>query len=69
MRAGRLKRIMPAMQRPIPLSKVLLVTDRRTPAAAPGSIQVRRYRLARLRFDPRPDADASRFTHLKRVYD
>jgi hypothetical protein len=30
---------------------------------------VRRYRLARLRFDPRPAGADARFEHLKRVYD
>jgi hypothetical protein len=30
---------------------------------------VRRYRLARLRFDPPPASGASRFEHLKRTYD
>jgi hypothetical protein len=57
-----------AMTRPTP-SKVLLIADRRAPAGEPGTAAVRRYRLARLRFDGRADEPASRFEHLKRVYD
>jgi hypothetical protein len=50
-------------------SKVLLVADRRAASTEPGAVPVRRYRLARLRFEGRAtDADA-RFEHLKRVYD
>lgn len=61
--------IMLAMTAPSRSSKVLLIADRRTaadPSPAPG---VRRYRLARLRFDPRPAAPQARFEHLKRVFD
>jgi hypothetical protein len=64
--------IMLPMTRPIAASKVLLVADRRTdPAEAGGieSVPVRRYRLARLRFDSRPSGPDARFEHLKRVYD
>lgn len=49
-------------------SKVLLVADRRE-APAEAGVPVRRYRLARLRFEGRETASASRFEHLKRVYD
>jgi hypothetical protein len=61
-----------SMTRPIAASKVLLVADRRADAGGVGgteSIPVRRYRLARLRFDSRPDGPNARFEHLKRVYD
>jgi hypothetical protein len=57
-----------AMPRPITASKVLLVADRR-PAASSRDTPVRRYRLARLRFDSRPAAGESRFEYLKRTYD
>jgi hypothetical protein len=50
-------------------AKVLLVADRREPATEPGTAPVRRYRLARLRFEGRGQDAASRFEHLKRVYD
>lgn len=46
-------------------SRVLLVADRR----AEGDTPVRRYRLARLRFDSRPAASKPRFEYLKRVYE
>lgn len=57
-----------SMTRPTP-SKVLLVADRRADPGEPGAPNVRRYRLARLRFDSRPADSDTRFEHLKRVYD
>ncbi len=57
-----------AMTRPT-TSKVLLIADRRPPATEAGTAAVRRYRLARLRFDGRDAEPASRFDHLKRVFD
>jgi hypothetical protein len=60
---------MPAMTRPVRSSKVLLVADRRDTPAETGGAPVRRYRLARLRFEDRTAEPASRFAHLKRVYD
>ena len=57
-----------AMTRPT-TSKVLLVADRRSSASESGAAPLRRYRLARLRFDGREAEPASRFEHLKRVYD
>jgi hypothetical protein len=57
------------MTRPVTSSKVILVAERRGDAAEPGTAPVRRYRLARLRFDSRPTDPESRFGHLKRVYD
>jgi hypothetical protein len=58
-----------AMTRPATASKVLLVEDRRTSPSSRQSTPVRRYRIARLRFDPRLAAAESRFEYLKRVYD
>lgn len=58
-----------AMTRQNTSPKVLLVADRRTASLEPGAVLVRRYRLARLRFDGRVAGSASRFEHLKRVYD
>lgn len=57
------------MTRPIASSKVLLVADRRVDTPGPGTAPVRRYRLARLRFDSRPAGADARFEHLKRVYE
>jgi hypothetical protein len=57
------------MTRTVRSSKVLLVADRRAAAAGPTSVPVRRYRLARMRFEGRPTDSGSRFDHLKRVYD
>jgi hypothetical protein len=57
------------MTRPNPSSKVLLVAARREIASEPGATPVRRYRLARLRFDGRATDSGMRFEHLKRVYD
>ncbi|HTX32654.1 MAG TPA: hypothetical protein VMD09_14825 [Solirubrobacteraceae bacterium] len=57
------------MTRPATSSRVLLVEDRRAGAGAPAAVSVRRYRLARLRFDG-PAADAgARFEYLKRSHD
>jgi hypothetical protein len=67
MRACPDRRIMLAMTRPITPTKVLLV--KRSAAADDGAVPVRRYRLARLRVEGRSDAPASRFEHLKRVFD
>ena len=68
MSAPALRPIIPAMTRLTTATRVLLVADRRAPAASRDT-PVRRYRLARLRFDSRPAAGASRFEYLKRVYD
>jgi hypothetical protein len=57
------------MTHPATSSRVLLVEDRRAGAGAPAAVTVRRYRLARLRFDG-PAADAgARFEYLKRSHD
>jgi hypothetical protein len=57
------------MTNPATSAKLLLVEDRRSAAAAAEGAPVRRFRIARLRVDGRPRADALRFEHLKRVYD
>jgi hypothetical protein len=59
-----------AMTRLTTSSKVLLVADRRAESAESGpTVPIRRYRLARLRFEGRSADHTSRFDHLKRVYD
>jgi hypothetical protein len=58
-----------SMTRPTPSSKVLLIADRRDEADPGVGMPVRRYRLARLRFDSRPAGPDARFEHLKRVYE
>lgn len=58
-----------AMTRPVRSSKLLLVADTRPAGPEAQSAPIRRYRLARVRFEGRsPDADR-RFEHLKRVFD
>jgi hypothetical protein len=57
------------MTRPITPAKLLLVADPRPGSPVPDAVPVRRYRLARLRFDSRSATEAERFEHLKRVYD
>ncbi|MBV8430214.1 MAG: hypothetical protein JO244_03570 [Solirubrobacterales bacterium] len=57
------------MTRPATSSRLLLIEDRRAGAEVPAGVPVRRYRLARLRFDG-PAADSGgRFEHLKRAHD
>jgi hypothetical protein len=69
MAAGAQAPIMLSMTRPASSSKVLLVKDRRSEQSESGASVVRRYRLARLRFDSRPAGTDSPYEHLKRVYD
>jgi hypothetical protein len=57
------------MTRPVTSTRVLLLEERRAQAEDASSAPIRRYRLARLRFEPRSAAPASRFDHLKRVFD
>jgi len=60
-----------AMTHPATSSRLLLVEDRRggTGTGIPAVVPVRRFRLARLRFDgPAPDPD-NRFEYLKRTYE
>ena len=58
-----------AMTRPLSGTKVLLVADPRNVAASRRDTPIRRYRIARLRFDPPPAGGTSRFEYLKRTYD
>jgi hypothetical protein len=58
-----------SMTRPTASSRILLVADRRGETDADTGTPVRRYRLARLRFDARPAGPDARFEHLKRVFD
>jgi hypothetical protein len=46
-----------------------LIEDRSVASEAERPARVRRYRLARLHIDGRSSDPASRFDHLKRVYD
>jgi hypothetical protein len=66
---GARRPIILAMTRPLTASKVLLVADRRSVSSPRRDTPIRRYRLARLRFDPPPAGSATRFDYLKRVYD
>jgi hypothetical protein len=66
---GARQPIILAMTRPLTASKVLLVADRRTLPGSRRDTPIRRYRLARLRFDSRPAGGESRYEYLKRVYD
>ena len=68
-RVGRRQTIIVRMTRPVFPSKVLLVADRRVAPSSRKTTPVRRYRLARLRFDSRPAGAESRFEYLKRSYD
>jgi hypothetical protein len=61
--------IIPRMTRPATSSRVMLLEDRRGGAASAGPVPVRRYRLARLRFDRQPADPQKRFEYLKRVHD
>jgi hypothetical protein len=69
MRDFSLGAIILSMTVPTRSSKVLLVADRRPDSDAPAIAAVRRYRLARVRFDSRPTGPHARYEHLKRVYD
>jgi hypothetical protein len=69
MRARAQIPIILAMTRPTTASKVQLVEDRRTAPVSRRDTPLRRYRLARLRFDSRLSGSESRFEYLKRVYD
>jgi hypothetical protein len=57
------------MTRPSTSSRVLLIEDRRTGAGTPAAVTVRRYRLARLRFDGMAADSSGRFEYLKRAHD
>jgi hypothetical protein len=57
------------MTRPSRAPKLLLIADVRPATSEPAGAAVRRYRLARLRFEGRPSEPSRRFEHLKRVFD
>jgi hypothetical protein len=57
------------MSRPNTSSKLLLVADPRPVMSESGGVPVRRYRIARLRLEPRSTEPGERFEHLKRIYD
>lgn len=61
--------MMSTMNNPRMVSKVLLVADQRAGASRAAADPVRRFRIARLRFDGRSPEPAARFEHLKRVFD
>ena len=46
-----------------------MVEDRRAGAGAPAAVTLRRYRLARLRFDLPATESGARFDYLKRTHD
>ena len=50
---------------PAPVARRLVLV----PASGRGDELVRRYRLARLRLEPRETRGDQRFAHLKRTYD
>jgi hypothetical protein len=47
----------------------MLLEDRRAGTATTGSAPVRRYRLARLRFEGQPPQSAKRLDYLKHSHD
>jgi hypothetical protein len=61
--------IMLAMTRHATSSKLILVENRSAASDTDRVAPVRRYRLARLQLDGRSRDGASRFDHLKRIYD
>jgi hypothetical protein len=69
MRAGGRRPMILAMTPASTSSKVILVADRRTETGQAIPRPLRRYRLARLRFETRPAGRETDFEHLKRVYD
>jgi hypothetical protein len=57
------------MTYPLKSSRLSLVADPRPSATQGPSAPVRRYRLARLRFEGRAPEPERRFDHLARVFD
>jgi hypothetical protein len=69
MRRLAIRPIILAMTYPPASAKLMLLEDRRGGSGANAPVPVRRFRLARLRFDA-PLADPQdRFAHLKRSHD
>ena len=59
-----------AMTPTAPATKLVILEDRRgSEGADPGGPRMRRYRIARLRFDGVPAPDDRRFEYLKRNHD
>jgi hypothetical protein len=58
-----------AMTRHATSSKLILVENRSAASGPDRVAPVRRYRIARLQLDARARDGASRFDHLKRIYD
>jgi len=69
MRGSAPAAIILAMTPPASSARVHLVADGRPTQLQPAGTPVRRYRLARLRFDGRESDPAARHEHLKRIYD
>lgn len=57
------------MTHPATSSRLMLVEDRRAGDGAPAAVTVRRYRLARLRFDGPASDSGARFEYLKHAHD
>ena len=60
--------IIPAMSTPHHVAKVLLLAESRPTSPKPGSVPVKRYRLARLAVTG-PASPAAPYEHLRRTYD
>ncbi len=60
--------MMASMTRPVPSSKVVLLEDRRGGSDIAGA-PLRRFRLARLRFEGVPASAGCRYEYLKRTHD
>ena len=57
------------MTHPTATAKLMLLEDKRGGPANSGSVPVRRFRLARLRFDAAATDSRDRFEYLRRAYD
>lgn len=57
------------MTRPAPTSKLVLLEDRRGGNDLSAGAPLRRFRLARLRFEGAPAVAECRYEYLKRTYD
>jgi hypothetical protein len=56
------------MTRPVPSSRVVLLEDRRGGSDLAAGVSVRRFRLARLRFEGAPALSERRYEYLKRTH-
>jgi hypothetical protein len=61
--------IISAMTNTAASAKLMLLEDRRGGSAGGGAAQVRRFKLARLRFDAAVEDPRDRFAYLKRSHD